>query len=448
VGIKLEGGYLLAVIGAGPAGLYAAGKLAGAGGTVLILNRDIRPGGLAEYGIYYKKHKMKEGLRKQFRKILETPRIAYFGNVTVGEQGDFTLDGIKAMGFSAVLVTVGAQATKWLGLPGEHLTGVYHAKDIVYHYNKLPPFSQTRLRIGKKVALIGVGNVMVDIARWLCREKKVDDVIVVARRGPAEVKFTKKEFSHVAAYLDKPTFAQEFERVQERMLAVGQNPQEAKGFILSIPPEAPEAGKQPRLRFAFLSSPKRILGDGQGNVCGLEVEDTRLVCEGERTKPKGMGTTRVLDVDTVVFCIGDKADRAIGLPVEWNGFCKNPNPLYPVHGVSYEAYDPESGKPIEGVFIAGWARNASKGLVGLARKDGEAGAEAVLRYLQTLLPMAEPETKFEEIVRRIRALPHPVADKDAVFALDAAEQAEAERRGADYFRFDTNEAMLRAAGLL
>ena len=130
--------YLVAVVGAGPAGLFAARQLAMAGAHVVLLNRDVKPGGLAEYGIFPDKHKMKEGLRKQFRQLLALPQIEYWGNVSVGHGADLTLDDLRGFGFQAVLVTVGAQGTKWLGLPGEDLRGVYHAKDLVYHYKGRP----------------------------------------------------------------------------------------------------------------------------------------------------------------------------------------------------------------------------------------------------------------------------------------------------------------------
>ena len=71
-----------------------------------------------------------------------------------------------------------------MGIPGEDLIGVYHAKDIVYHYNLLPPFSERTYQIGKRVAVIGVGNVMMDITHWLIEDQGVDEVIAVARRGP------------------------------------------------------------------------------------------------------------------------------------------------------------------------------------------------------------------------------------------------------------------------
>ncbi|HZW04927.1 MAG TPA: NAD(P)-binding protein, partial [Anaerolineaceae bacterium] len=90
---------IVAVIGAGPAGLFAARELASNGVQVVLFNRDIKPGGLAEYGIYPSKLKMKEGLRNQFRQILSLPLVRYYGNVLVGEEGDLRLDDLRALGF-------------------------------------------------------------------------------------------------------------------------------------------------------------------------------------------------------------------------------------------------------------------------------------------------------------------------------------------------------------
>ena len=137
----MQNQFFVAVVGAGPAGLFGARELANAGARVAIFNRDIKPGGLAEYGIYFSKHTMKEGLRKQFRGVLDNPNIDYFGNVTVRAQGDLSLDDLRALGFQAVLVTAGAQGTKWLGLPGEIFTGVYHGRSAGSFYIKLTPLA-------------------------------------------------------------------------------------------------------------------------------------------------------------------------------------------------------------------------------------------------------------------------------------------------------------------
>ncbi|MEJ2759928.1 MAG: FAD-dependent oxidoreductase, partial [Anaerolineales bacterium] len=170
-----------AVRAAGPAAWYAARTLASAGMPVALINRDVRPGGLAEYGIFHNKYKMKLGLRRQFHRIMEQPGIHYFGNIRVGQDGELSLETLKQMGFKGVMVTVGAQGTKWLGLPGEELNGVYHAKDLVYHYNELPPYSEQEFQIGEKVLLIGAGNVMVDIANYCVHDLKVKHVTAIVR---------------------------------------------------------------------------------------------------------------------------------------------------------------------------------------------------------------------------------------------------------------------------
>ncbi|MBP8164946.1 MAG: NAD(P)-binding protein, partial [Anaerolineales bacterium] len=87
--------YIVAVIGAGPAGLFGARELANNGVQVVLFNRDIKPGGLAEYGIYPEKHTMKDGLRKQFRGALDNPNLEYFGNIVIGNQADMTLDELR-----------------------------------------------------------------------------------------------------------------------------------------------------------------------------------------------------------------------------------------------------------------------------------------------------------------------------------------------------------------
>jgi len=140
-----EAGHVVAVVGAGPAGLFATRALSAAGCRVLLLNRDIKPGGLAEYGIFLDKYKMKGGLRRQFQKILSDPRVTYLGHVPVGPDGPLTVPTLKTLGFDALVFAIGAQGTKYLGVEGERLPGVYHAKDLVYHYNRLPPGAGSRL---------------------------------------------------------------------------------------------------------------------------------------------------------------------------------------------------------------------------------------------------------------------------------------------------------------
>lgn len=429
--------YLVAVIGAGPAGLFGARELVNLGARVALFNRDIKPGGLAEYGIYPNKYTMKNGLRKQFRQIMDLPNLDYYGNVTIGSQGDLTLDDLRALGFQAILVTAGAQGTKWLGLPGEGLEGVYHAKDVVYFYNNLPPYSQKSFRFGKRCAVIGAGNVMLDITHFLSREEKVEEVIAVVRRGPAEVKFDKKEMEYVIANLDQSALDAEIQRVAPIMQAVGQDPDAARAVILESLPKALAKTSETRFRFEFLASPVQMIGDSEGRLTQVELEDNILVASNGDTKAKGTGNKRRLDVETVVFAIGDKVDDSFGLPVEWNEFVKNQTPRFPIDGTSYES-------PFEDVFVGGWSRKASSGLVGIARKDGTNAAKAVWQYLQTKQPI---ETNGEAINAKLKNLSKPVVLKEDIKKLEVIEAAETQKRGVEEFRFNNNDEMLQAMGL-
>jgi ferredoxin--NADP+ reductase len=435
------------VIGAGPAGIFAARALATAGVDVTLLNRDIKPGGLAEYGIYYDKCKMKEGLRRQFCQVLSNSQIKYLGNVTVGSNTGVSLEDVRQLGFDAVLVAVGAQGTKWLGLPGEEYKGVYHAKDLVYHYNKLPPFSTHEYSIGKRAALVGVGNVMMDIAHWLIREKKIDEVIAVARRGPAEVKFTRKEMEAIGSNLDLTALDVEIARVAPVMEGIGQDVAAAREYILSGQRKSLAPNSDTSFRFDFLASPSRILGNASGRACALDVEDTTLVLKDGDTKARGLGSKRLLEIDTVIFCIGDRVDETFGLPIQWNAFVKNPEPRFPVCGNSYEAFDPQAGQPIEGVFVAGWSREASTGLVGVARKDGECGAQAILQYLESLPVKPNAPQARAGLLELIRQIGNPYVTTEDIDRLEAYEQAEATRFSLEEFKLKTNAEMLAVMGL-
>ena len=433
----METNYFIAVIGAGPAGLFGARELAAHGARVAIFNRDVKAGGLAEYGIYPDKHTMKEGLRKQFRQALDLANIDYYGNVTIGTHGDLTLDELRAFGFDAVLVTAGAQGTKSLGLPGEELEGVYHAKDVVFAYNKLPPFSQKKFRFGKRCAIIGAGNVMVDIARHLLHVQKVDEVIAVVRRGPAEVNFTKDEMKHLISYLDLNEFDREMERVRPAVEAIKQDLETGRKKVLDSLAKADPKTAEGKFHFDFLASPTAMFGEN-GLLTKLEVEDNILAEKDGKISAKGTGIKRTIDVDTVIFAIGDKVDESFGLPTDWNEFIKNKEPRFPVDGLTFES-------TVEGVFVGGWSRKASEGLVGYARKDGTNAAKAVWQYLQTKQPV---NASAEAVAEKMKNLGKPVILKEDIKRLEAVETEEAKKRGLEEFKFVSNEEMLQAMGFM
>lgn len=434
----------VAVIGAGPAGLFGAFELASQGAEVVIFNRDIKPGGLAEYGIYPTKYRLRQGLRAQFRTILSMQGIDYFGNVTIGDHADISLKELPGLGFHAVLVTAGAQGIKWLGIPGERGDGVYHAKDIVYHYNSLPPFSTHSFQIGGRVAIIGMGNVMVDVARWLISEQNVKEVIAVGRRGPSEVKFDKKEFSEIVSYMDMAGYSREVDGCADLMVAMGEDPAEAREMAAAALTLADPPKGDAKFSIQFLRSPREILRDGQGRVTGLILEENTLVQEGKEVRSKGTGKTSELTVDTIIFAIGDKVDEDLGLPIEGIEYQKNPNPLYPVDGQSFEMLDPSSGGSLEGIFLAGWSRTVSKGQVGIAHKDGVNAARSVLQYLDSRKDW--PQWSYAGLNARLAEIGKFAVRPYDLVKLERAETREADQRNVPEYKFQTNEEMLRAMG--
>ena len=432
------------VVGAGPAGLFAAQKIALAGHTVVILNRDIKPGGLAEYGIYPTKDKMKTGLRKQFAKVLALPNVLYFGHVCVAENGCIPIRELRELNPAAIVFAVGAQGTKKLGLEGSSAKGVYSAKDFVYFYNQLPPYTSQDFSAGKDVAVIGMGNVAIDIAHWFLVDapEKPETVTIVARRGPFEAKFDKKEFAFVEHYLDREAFQAELERIRPQLEAIGQDigkVSEDNFPILAKPRlELPGTG---RLLFRFLSSPCSIHTDDAGRINRLRVTENALVQRDESVACKATERTAELHVDTMIFAIGDVADPNLGLPYGTDCYLVNPDTEDPQRA-AFEVYDSERCCPMEGIYVVGWARKASEGLVGIARHDGEVGAAQVLKYLERV-----PEKESiapEEIKRRIEAKGVRVVDKADLELLAKAESEQAASRGIGWFKFSEDDAMLAA----
>ena len=432
------------VVGAGPAGLFAARKIATAGHQVLILNRDIKPGGLAEYGIYPQKFHMKNGLRKQFAKILAMPNVDYIGNARVRSDERLTVEGLKDWAPAAIVYAVGAQGTKNLGLPGEDAKGVYSAKDFVYHYNLLPPFASQDFSTGRRVAIIGMGNVMADIARWLLIDQpgeKPDEVTVIARRGPFEVKFDRKEFDEIEAFLDRKELQDELNRVAEACKAAGQDVGQVANSTFPWLKTQMETPPAPKLKFRFLSSPIAIEHGPDGRIAHLRVVENILVRDGENTRPKATDTETLLDIDTLIFAIGDLADPGLGLPYGKDSYATNPETADPDRA-AYEVFDPSSGKVAEGVFVVGWARKASEGLVGKARFDAEHGVDHILKYLEGAAKKSS--ASVAEILRQIRGKGIEAVTKDDITTLGQVEAQQAQALGLPEFKFSTNAEMLRA----
>jgi ferredoxin--NADP+ reductase len=426
----------VAVIGAGPAGLFASRRLTEAGMSVTLFNRDIKPGGLAEFGIYPDKTKIKNGLRAQFQTILANDAIQYIGNISLGVDRELGIADLFQTGYDAVLVTAGAQGVKKLGLPGEETPGIFHAKDVVYHYNLLPPYSLLDIQLGEHVAVIGAGNVMVDITRWLVDKQGIGDVKVLVRRGPGEVKFDRMELAFIAHFIDLIDLENELKRVSPVTSSLGQDPFSLLEMVRSCIKPENTAKTRPAIRFRFLTSPVSFSAGKDGRLEKIVTEANTLVDNQGTVKARGLGEYTDLQANNLIFAIGDAVDERLGLPYAKYEFIGAAEPRHPIEGVNYEVDGSSVGLPAQGIFIAGWSRQSSYGLVGLARKDGINGAEAVLKYLEGVKVNA---------VFSIPLINRPdVVGKSDVFKLIECEQAKAAQLGLENYKYKTNEEMLSA----
>ena len=436
--------HVVIVAGAGPAGMAVAAALGKAGHEVIILNRDIKFGGLAEYGIFPSKLKLRGGLRKQYWELLGQPHVHYFGNVSIGKGKDLTVEDVRALGASAIVFSIGAQGSKAIGVEGDSAKGVFHAKDVVYHFNRLPGFGDRPFDMGKHVAVIGAGDVMVDIAHWLTRYKKVERVTAIVRRGPAERKYNPKEIRAICANMDLDGIKKEFDRIKDRLVAVGQNPDEIMKGLLEEFTKCEPTVSQTKMGFRFLASPKRILVDGHNQVRALEMEDNKLEPKGEDTAAVGLKHYYEFPCDSVVFAVGDKVDETVGLPYKGGVYvtCPNKTSNDPDDAL-FQAYDEASGKIVDGVFLAGWARKASEGLVGVAKRDGDWCAEVVLRYLATKTAANPANAVLEKLRTLLKERKSRPVDVRGLRALETAEKG---HKGPTdcigEFKFVTNQEML------
>ena len=437
--------HVIIVVGAGPAGMAVASSLAKAGHEIVILNRDVKFGGLAEYGIFPAKLKLRGGLKKQYWELLDRPNVHYLGNVAIGNGKDLTVEEVRNLGASAVVFSIGAQGTKAIGVDGDSAKGVFHAKDVVYHFNRLPGFGDRPFEMGKHVAVIGAGDVMVDISHWLVRYKKVERVTAIVRRGPAERKYNPKEIRMVCANMDLEGIAKEVARIKDRLAAVGQNAGDIlKGLTDEFTKCEPKVSET-KMGFKFLASPKRILVDGNNQVRGLEMEDNKLDPKGEDTVAVGLKQYYEFPCDSVVFAVGDKVDETVGLPYKSGLFITNPNKTgNDPDDALFQAYDETAGMVIDGVFLAGWARKASEGLVGIAKRDGDWCADVVTKYLSMKTPDTHSDVKV--VLGKLASIlaahkSHPV-DLAGLRILDSNEKSHWGEDCIGEFKFTNNKEML------
>ncbi len=386
----------VAVVGSGPAGFFVAHHLLSRSQPVITVDLYERlpaPFGLVRYGVAPDHEEIKR-VSRTFEKVAAKASFRFYGNVDVGRH--LTLEDLKRH-YHMVCFATGAQTDRRMGIPGEDLKRSHAATEFVAWYNGHPEYRDRTFDLSvERVAVVGVGNVAVDVARILCRtaeelrrtdiadyalealaQSRVREVYLLGRRGPLQAAFTNPEVRELGELPDAdvrvlpeeveldPLSRSELERSDDRTLR--RKLEILEEFARRVP-----SGKRRLLTIRFLVSPVAILGDAEGRVRGLRLVRNRLCPDGRGgLKAEPTGVYEELPVGLVFRSVGYRGVPIEGLPFD-SGSGVVPND-------GGRVIDPESGRPLVGLYVAGWIKRGPTGVIGTNKPDA---AETVERMLE------------------------------------------------------------------
>ncbi len=390
----------VAVIGAGPAGVYAADILAKSAVdvTIDILDRDPTPFGLIRYGVAPDHPRIKE-IIKALKRVLANEDIRFFGNVNYGT--DLKLDDLQQF-YDAVIFATGARADRDLDIPGIDLKGSFGAADFVSWYDGHPdvPREWAFDPQAESVAVIGAGNVGLDVARMLAKTadeqlatdipdnvhsgfatNATQDVHIFARRGPAQVRFTPmelRELSH-SPNVDVIVHPEGFELDEGSMDAIrGSKSVKLVVDILQNYLAKEPTGATHRVHIHFCQNPVEVLGK-DGHVVGLRTEVTELDGTGNA---RGTGSYVDWPVQAVYRAVGYRSENLAGIPFD------DCLAVVPNDGGRVIEID---GSTLPGAYVTGWIKRGPVGLIGSTKSDAAQTIELLLADVDSLVAPASPE---------------------------------------------------------
>ncbi|HTK58713.1 MAG TPA: FAD-dependent oxidoreductase [Sphingomicrobium sp.] len=365
-----------AIVGSGPAGFYTAEALAKAYGDqarIDIIDRYPVPYGLIRFGVA-PDHQSLKAVSKRYDQVAESGTVEFVGNVAVGR--DVSVEELRA-NYDAVILATGAPNDRKLGIPGEDLRGVVGSAEFVGWYNGHPDFTDLAPPLdGSHVAVVGNGNVALDCARILSKNRHefegsdivghalaaldgsaVQTVTILGRRGPHQISMTPKELGELG-HLEVATpvvDAADFPPV-EADDALEPGHRKSITILRDFAAAGADASKPKRIIFDFFAKPLRIEGDGK--VERLIVERTEL---DESGAAKGTGETYEVPASLIVTSIGYQTPRIDGVPYDERG----------------GKFANDHGKIADGLYAVGWARRGPTGTIGTNRPDGYEVAELI-----------------------------------------------------------------------
>lgn len=404
----------IAIVGAGPTGFFLAGALLKDGGealTVDMYEKTPFPFGLVRFGVAPDHPKIKS-VTKGFQKTMDHPRFQFWGNIALSEESGPGLVEVKELlhHYDRVILTVGCQDDRKLGIPFEESAGSFSATRFVGWYNGHPDDEHLNpdLQV-KNATIVGAGNVAIDVVRFLAsghnrmavtdasdhslealKASRLEEIDVLVRRGAWDVAFTNPEVKELTDFQDvqyrffpalpplaePPAYA---DRRAERNLEVFHE-------------LAQREVENPRLtvNFRFQVSPKELRVDEAGRVTAVEIGHNQLEYGETRSNIRETDQTTVLPCQLFIRSVGYQGRPLKGVPFDGK------NGTIPCDQAG-RVLGPD-GRPIAGLYVSGWIRRGPSGVIGTNKKDAHEVAEAVLQdQLERTLPPGDPDPLYERL---------------------------------------------------
>lgn len=437
----------VAIVGAGPAGIYAADRLIKVVPEVRIdlLERLPAPFGLIRYGVA-PDHPRIKGIIRTLHRVLDQPQVRFLGNVDYGI--DVDLETLRS-NYHAVVFATGALKDRPLRVTGNDLEGSYSTAEFVSWYDGHPDGPRTWPLHARRVAVVGMGNVALDAARMLAKTadelahteipdhvyhglatNAATEIHVFGRRGPAQAKFSPMELRELdespnidiivdpndIAYDDASIAARESSKITDQVAAIIED-YAARG----------SQGRAHKLVLHFFEEPIEILGN-DGTITGLRTERTKLDGTGNAVRT---GQFTDWPVEAVYRAIGYLSDELPELPFDTH------------RGVIPNDEGRIEGLP--GVYVTGWVRRGPVGLIGHTRSDS---AEVIAGLLADFQAGKLSDEVGPDIVETLDARGHLYTTWDGWHRLDAHERSLGAQRGRERTKVVERADMIAAAQAL
>ncbi|HEU4369727.1 MAG TPA: FAD-dependent oxidoreductase [Methylomirabilota bacterium] len=453
----------VAIVGAGPAGFYVAEHLLRRGDLVVdvdMFDRLPTPYGLVRAGVAPDHQKIK-AVTAAFDKVAAHPRFRFFGGVELGK--DVSVADLRSH-YDQIVYTTGAQTDRRMGIPGEDLPGSHPATEFVAWYNGHPDYRDLQFDLSQeRVAVVGVGNVAVDVARVLSRtpeelaktdiadhalealrRSRVREVYLLGRRGAAQAAFTNPELKELGELeaADVTVVPEEVELdplSREALERSGDRAGIKKVEILQSYARRPPAGKPRRLALRFLVSPVAVLASDAGAVGAIRLVKNRLTASPTGTiQAQPTDQFEELPVGLVFRSVGYRGVPLPGVPFDdkWGVVLNEKG----------RVLDPDTKEPLPGEYTAGWIKRGPTGVIGTNKPDA---AETVTAMVEDAAAGRTPEppepvpAAVERLVRQRQ--PHYVSYPDWL-RLNELEVERGRASGRPRVKFTRVDEMLAALG--